>query len=319
MRRVHNRRNLTDNISYNASKTQKPFSIGNGVYKFDKTLGDGYSPLNDASRLTKRNDYVRYFGDRFRLIFMRQLICAFANKYEKDDKGQMQKDFDSLWKNFNTDPRNTDYTAFIQTYLQQNEEMVKEAYHMITYKEMSPIWKMFRFLWMICTIGGTIPKAWSVISSSSYTVAITVVTSYMVQSQNEGLNLVNGRESWVDATSFVYNVFQMGILVLGMLAAVQIINYLEYAWKSHRRNFYEARFKYILSRYQEQNPTMSDYSLEYNTACDPDIAIMYFTLREEDNDGTQSSILARIKQLCFFQVNENLIWERVVHPEIFPS
>lgn len=272
--------------------------------------GDGFSPLNDSSRLARRNDCVRYFGDRKKLILMRQLMWATL------ESGGDAALFKAMRKS-ELVPGDKLYDEYMSKYMtMKQKDVILSAYDKIKYRKMGFGLRVLRRAWIMCSLGGMIPKAWATLSSSSYTVAITVITSYMIQSQTEAQNLLNGRETWFEARSFVANAVQMGILVLGMLTTVQLINYMEYAWKSHGRIIREARFKYILDRYMEHNPTSPDYMLEYNTACDSDIAMMYYTLREEENDRKGSSAFQRWYELMWLDVDEDLIWTKVILPEL---
>lgn len=285
-----------------------------------KEMGDSFSPLNDHSRLMKRNYQVQYFGDRKKNIFMRQIIWSLYEEMQKDGSkhlvytlenrtttvfAEFENDFDAMRLEELTlkDPL---YKDFVKKWL-QDAGTLQRAFEAVKYKPISGGWYVVRLAWISLSLGGNVNKAWATLTSSSYAMAITVFTSYLLQSQDEAKQLVNGLEQWNDVQKFASNACLMGAIVIAMLSIVQIINYLGYCWKSQRRILHEARFNYILERYREQDPTMPDYALDYNPDCDPDIAMMYFTLREEHSEKTGWSALTRLYQLCSLEVKDNLL------------
>lgn len=283
-------------------------------------MGDSFSPLNDHSRLSKRNDYIRYFGDRKKQVFMRQFIWAVyelltgdATKYQDIDMNTFKDEFEALRLEELT-PRDTKYAVFLSKWFDGEggaskipKNIVDDAYDMVKYRPITGLKYVVRVLWILSSLGGNVNKAWATMTSSSYIVAGSLLTSYLVQSQTEVNNLVNGQEVWMDAEKFVHNAVQMGVLVVGMLTAVQMINYFGYCWKSQGRIIREARFKYSLDRYTDQDPTMSDWSLDYNTDCDPDTSTMFFTLREEQCDKKGAKAFDRLIQLLWLPVDDTLL------------
>lgn len=297
--------------------------------------GDSFSPLNDHSRLSKRNDYVRYFGDRKKHVFMRQLFWALEAIVENESQHVMvpvndvkpqqlpdvfREEFKRL-RGAELTPLDTRYEDFVRKWLVGEKALVSKdqlnrAYDAVKYRPFTGAKYVARVAWIWLSGFGTVNKAWAALTSASYTVVITVVTSYLLQAQTEEAKFVSGASNtaWADATQFVYNAFQMGLLVLGMLTAVQMINYAGYCWKSHGRILREARFAYIMDRYREQDPTMYDFTLDYNPDCDPDVAMMYFTLREERNarGGWFGSALGRLGELCSLRVDEGLLFDKLL-------
>lgn len=249
---------------------------------------DGLSPLNNVSRLHMRREKVRSIGEYVNYILAPQLRWAANNSGKsKDNPGETRDG---------------------------NEKIVvtRESYDRIKYREMDTSTKLCRVIWFLPSGFGSLPKVWAVLSQSSYTVAITVVTTYLVKSETEAENLVNGRERWVDATKFMYNVFQMGVIVMGVLLAVNTINYLSYAWKSRQRILNETRFADLMAMYTAEDSTMQDYTLEYNPACDPDHAMAYFILREEEGNRKNRSAFTSFSDRLMLKVHDDLILDRLV-------
>lgn len=241
---------------------------GDSDMKEDEHNGDRFSPLNDHSRLLRRNHEINYYKDRYELIYRAQL---------EKTMGPVKSDND-----------------------------VHDAHAKIKYKPLRYGKWLARVLFNICSLGGMIPTIWDTISSATFTASFSVLLSLLMQSQNEATNLVNGQESWLDAQKYVINFVQIGLVVLGVLTAVQIINYSTYAWKSHVRILKEARFEYIYNQYKTANPKIPNYVLEYNPDCDPDIAMMYFTNREEkcNKGGWLQTALQRWHQVLRLPVDD---------------
>lgn len=296
----------------------------NAIVKRDH--GDGYSPLNDGSRLKKRNERIRYLGDQIQLVLMRQLMWALVDHVSA--KSDYNTDFDALRAlEENREDYDRAYKKFISEHLTDARYREKSlanplyaAYDKIRYKEISGLRRLFRVVYNVFSFGGGVPKVWYTITQSSYTAALTVSVSWLVQSQTEAEKFVNGRETYIQLQSFLHNLFQMALLVMAMLALVNAINYaFGVAWKSSTRLIREERFDFLLKSAYSNNAYTEDYMLEYNTDIDPDVGFIYFTLREEkygEEETGGPSFLSRFRQLLALKVDKDLIWDRVVVPQL---
>lgn len=280
-------------------------------HRIEVSMGDSFSPLNDDSRLGKRNDYVRYFGDQKKYVFMRQFLWA-VHALMGENKDEFKKEFDRLRAEELT-PHDKVYAEFIKGWFGDGEkiprQIIDDAYDMVKYRPLTGVKYVARVGWIMCTLGGIVPRAWDTITSSSFVMAGSLVTSYLIQSQTEVTNLVNGSETWVEVDKFLYNMLQMGAIVMLGLGVFMAINYVSYIWKSHGRIIREARFATIMQRRLYNNPTTSDLTLDYNTDCDPDVADAYFTLRQEacTRGGGGINAFGRLRELFGLYVDDRLL------------
>ncbi len=269
--------------------------------------GDAYSPLNDHSRLAKRNDNVRYYGDRMKHVYVPQMMCAIRKSMQLTND-PMYTEFDADLKALHSGALTPE--SFCDRWFKDGriKDHLDRAHDAVSYRPMTGIKLVARFLYNLLSLGGMLPELWDTLTSATFAVSISVLMSLLTQAQNEVQFLVNEQESWMDAGKFAYNFLQVGCMVIGVLGAIQIVNYFTYCWKSHGRLLREARFAYCMKVYRLHDPNCPKWELEYNPDVDADTAMKYFTRREElcSSGGWFMTASRRALQVLFVPVNPDI-------------
>lgn len=249
-------------------------------------MGDDFVslyPLISHARLYTRQEYIRDFKARNELIY-RKLYEREYDTIKKEEGTSKQKNKHSsqrIHNDLESDHRNPKYLIDDETH----KDVIKQLY-----KPIKGWNAVVRCIYVVVSFGGTIPDTWSLLSNSAATVVAISFTGVLSQLQSGAILLENNSNvdvnRWI--SNWIWHAFLVVMFCAVLFSLLRLVEYLCIFYKSNVRILHEARFEYIMTSYRQFNPNMAKYELEYYSKCDPDIAAMYFTLREQKENKIET-------------------------------
>jgi hypothetical protein len=175
-----------------------------------------------------------------------------------------------------------------------------------------------RRVYMVCSAWGTIPKAWDMLTSSASAVVAVSVTGLMSQFQTEVVKYENAQESLTDLEQWILFFLQVMLFSVVVLFLVYVINWGVVAFRKPSSMLARARFTTISQEYGSLDAAMDCNDLEYDSDQDPDVAMMYFSMREAAwcREGRRGNACARFKLYTHAAVDS--VWN-VLMPYTAPT
>lgn len=172
---------------------------------------------------------------------------------------------------------------------QRYRQTVGPAEDEVRYKAMKWRAKFLRRCYIISSLGGLIPQMWYALSNVMITVMAFAVSGIMSRLETVAEGYQNDSASWFANVHDWWMTFtRMMVFVVAIYLIIKFVEYVVIFTKTDKQLFNETRFAEIAARYRSINPYMPAYELEYNSDEDPDIAMMYFMLRETKDYDAQS-------------------------------